>query len=189
MLSASQLSSLKETVRKFQPDVIHIQSSFKEMPSTGQIYLDFGDEELLSRDILYSPDIHNFPQLSPSYLNDALAFSDRAKLRPLVILDAVCPTGITETVHQLIYRNVFAAELFQVGYTTGVIAIGLARRPDLFFDQAQSLIKGMSNTKTLGEIVNSLRLRSSSRELAEQIPTAAVALFANEPGLTVLAPE
>ena len=203
MVRASNPRSLIDKVQHFQPDVIHIISSFKEVPSTGQVYLDFDEEEMLSGDIgrpnfggdamswSSGRDPFSFAKMavfSPSYLNDTLALYDRAKLRPVVIIDAECPSGITELIHQLIYRNVFAAELFQVGYATAVIAIGLAKSSNLYFEQARRLITGVSNSMTIAEIVNGLRL-SSARDLAEQIATAGVVLFANEPYLTVLPAE
>lgn len=178
---AEGLSKLKAAIAGFQPDVIHLQSFFREVHGTGQVYLDFGADNpnILGAGSSVSS------QPSPSFLNDALAFSDPLRLRPLVILDCFCPSGLTERLHQLIYRNAFAAELFQVGKTSGVIAMGLAENPDLYLKQAETLIGGLSNTEPFGEIVNSLR-RGSPRGLAQQISTTGVALFTNEPSLTVL---
>jgi hypothetical protein len=179
---AEGLSKLKAAIAGFQPDVIHLQSFFREVHGTGQVYLDFGDD---NPNILgASSSVSSQP--SPSFLNDALAFSDPLRLRPLVILDCFCPSGLTERLHQLIYRNAFAAELFQFGKTSAVIAIGLAEESDLSWKQAETLIGGLSNTEPFGAIVNSLKEGSPS-SVAQQISTTGVALFTNEPSLTVLA--
>ncbi|MGH9905914.1 MAG: hypothetical protein ACRD8U_10090, partial [Pyrinomonadaceae bacterium] len=88
----------------------------------------------------------------------------------------------------LIYRNSFAAELFQKGNTGGVIAMGLCANARLEATQMERLISGLSNTELLGEIVNALRTSSSSEKLEDRIPTAGIALFTNDPTLTILAP-
>lgn len=188
-----ELDSLRKLLASFHPDVIHILSSFREIHTTGQIYLDFGYTEPLystsQSTSLSGGGGRSFNQLSAASVNDALALLPRAKLRPLVILDAISPTGITEAIHQLIYRNTFASELFQLGNTSGIIAMGLAMDNELRDTLAHDLVSGLANTKTFGSVVNAMKKHRRSRALAREIPTLGIALFTNEPSLTVLSPE
>ncbi|MGH9904810.1 MAG: hypothetical protein ACRD8U_04390, partial [Pyrinomonadaceae bacterium] len=87
--SHSRIERLQSIITSFPPDVIHIQSSFKEIPTTGQIYLDFGyGEQRYSWESMASSDEYtSLQQTSPSLLNDMLARLPDSQLRPLIILD------------------------------------------------------------------------------------------------------
>jgi peptidoglycan hydrolase-like protein with peptidoglycan-binding domain len=176
---------LKPVLAKFRPDVIHIECAFREVPGSGEIYLDF----LQKLNETSSPDKPKFQPLSPSLLNHVLATAPDSKLRPLVILDARAPSTITEAVHQLFYRNAYAAQLFQAGQVSAVIAMGLTLNFDLYQKQLFELVSDLSNTRTFGEVTNSLRSSSQSSNLADKIGSEGIALFTNEPWLTVLTPE
>jgi hypothetical protein len=173
--------NLKSMLAKFQPDVIHIECAFREVPGSGEIYLDFQQT--------FGESVSKFQPLSPSLLNHVLASASDTKLRPLVILDARAPSTITEAVHQLFYRNAYAAQLFQAGQVSAVIAMGLTLNFDLYQKQLFELVSDLSNTRTFGEVTNSLRSSSQSSNLADKIGSEGIALFTNEPWLTVLTPE
>ena len=191
-LWASDINFLRDAVEQFQPDIVHIQSLFQLTPNTGQIYLDFGygvtryDEtsqfssSVGEREILHT---------SPAVINDALGLLPDPKLRPLVILDAICPPGMTEIIHQLLYRNTFAAELSQLGNTSGIIGMGLSVNRELQATVTEKLISGLANTESFGAVVNSMKRLSTSEDLEEIIPTSGIALFTNEPSMTILSDE
>jgi hypothetical protein len=189
-VESTEVDQLKKFIASFQPEVIHIQSSFKEIPTTGQIYLDFGSE-LLNPTSRYpfTSGGRSFNQPSPALINDALALLPRSKLRPVVILDAIPPTGITETIHQLIYRNTFAAELFQLGNASCIIAMGLSPHRTLTPLLTEELIRGLAHLGTFGDVVNAMKQHSKSSGLDLEIPTRGIALFTNDPSLTILPPE
>ena len=190
-LYASRLETLQKLMKSFQPDVVHIQSSFRLMQTFGQIYLDFsGEPDFASENIRpFSFEDDVYIQPSAAFLNDGLALLPETKVRPLVILDAICPPGSTEIIRQLLYRNAFAAELFQSGNASAVIAMGLCDSPKLQGEITPLLIPALSNTETFGSIVRSIRKLSTTESLEEKIPTLGVALYTNEPSLTVLSNE
>jgi hypothetical protein len=185
----SEIDNLKNVVKRFQPDVIHIQSSLRLMHTTGQIYLDFGFESNQWAGPEDFASISTSFQPSAAFVNDALSLLPDSKVRPLVILDAVCPSGATEVVHQLLYRNAFAAELFQLGSVSSILAMGLCENATLRGDILGELIQALSNTRTLGSIVNLLKTFSTSDAVEQRIATLGIALFTNEPSLTLLSPD
>lgn len=190
-VESTAMDVLRKMLASFQPDVIHIQSSFKEIPTTGQIYLDFGYAEPLYPTSRYpsSSGGKSFNQPSPAFINDALALLPRTKLRPVVILDAISPTGMTETIHQLMYRNTFAAELFQLGNASCIIAMGLSMHRRLTPQLTEELISGLARNGTFGEVVSAMKQHGTSRALDVEIPTLGIALFTNDPWLTILSPD
>lgn len=187
---STEVGVLKKLLVGYQPDVIHIQSSFKEISTTGQIYLDFGYELLSpSSQFTSSSGGRSFNQPSPAFINDALALLPRSKLRPVVILDAIPPTGITEAIHQLVYRNTFAAELFQLGNASCIIAMGLSLHRGLTPMMTELLIGGLAHFGTFGDVVNAMKQQRISSALDQEIPTLGIALFTNDPSLTILPPD
>lgn len=191
MISEAGIGYLKRTMQRVQPDIVHILSSYRVVPETEQIFLDFGFDES-NRPISQSSfqtDESSLIYGSAAFLNDAFALLPDAKMRPLLILDAIRPPGITETIHQLLYRNTFAAQVFQLGNTSGIIAMGLAanRRSQKMIQE--KLVERLCSVKSFGDVVNSLRRLSDSENLEDRIATAGIALFTNEPLLTVLSSE
>jgi tetratricopeptide (TPR) repeat protein len=185
---------LRAALNKHRPDVIHIESAFLEIPGSGEIYLDFDPDFDTPSRVLWkrSPVAADTPQsqpLSPSLLNQLLASIPEKQLPPLVILDARGPGTATEDMHHLFHRNVFASQLFQGGKVSAVLAMGLETNFNLFQEHRMHLISDLSNTVTFGEIANSLRKPGKTTDEKNRIATQGVALFTNEPWLTVLTPE
>jgi hypothetical protein len=189
---------LRAALKKHRPDVIHIDSAFLAIPGSGEIYLDFDPDfdsssnRMLSKRSSDMPVAADTPQsqpLSPSLLNHMLSSIPEKQLPPLVILDARGPGTATEDMHQLFHRNVFASQLFQGGKVSAVLAIGLENDFDLFQEHRMRLISDLSNTVTFGEIANSSRKPGKTINEKNRIATQGVALFTNEPWLTVLTPE
>lgn len=195
-LWANDIHNLKMMTAEFQPDIIHLQSSFSLMPSTGQITLDFG-----AGDYGYAPrsdheyesfayQNHSDPvQLSPVFFNDALTLLPETKMRPLIVLDAVRPSGKTQTVHQLFYRNIFAAELFQLGNAAGIIAMGLAGNFQSQYAVARTLIENLLALESFGVCINKAGKVFSDDDFTDKICAQGSALFTNDPSLTIMKAE
>lgn len=147
-------------VASFKPQLIHIESSFRQNPTSADVYLVFGvphSSDRMLNDRLYASD---YAQLSTTWLNDALASLPDTMLRPLVILEGQRTPSLSSTVHQVLLRNTFASELFRLGNTSGVVATGLFRyaeeRPRLL----RPLINQLANLGSLGMAVNEINSRN-----------------------------
>jgi tetratricopeptide (TPR) repeat protein len=189
---------LRAALKKHRPDVIHIESAFLAIPGSGEIYLDFDPDFDSSSNRAFSKtssqprviaDTPESQPFSPSLLNHVLASMPEKSLPPLVILDARGPGSPTEDMHQLFHRNVFASQLFEGGKVSAVLAIGLGTDFELYQEQRMNLISRLSNTENFGEIANSLRKPGKAINDTNRIATQGIALFTNEPWLTVLTPE
>ena len=182
----SEIEHLKNLLTEYQPDVLHVVSSFRALPGGGQVYFDFGFDADYSMQRM-SKSASEPVQPSAAFVNDSLALLPDSKLRPLVILDAVCPPDPRETVLQLLYRNAFAAELFQLGNASGIIASGLSANPVLREWLTNSLVNYLSKTESFGDTVNFLKKDFYSADPQDGSTIAGIALFTNDPALTVLA--
>ncbi len=190
-LPAEEIEYLPVFLQKVKPDVIHIQSSYRLARHSGEIHLDFfGNDEyqnMNQKSYSKSSSGEKVSTLSPTFFKDALAQFSSNEIQPVIIMDAICPRGITEILHQLMYRNVFANELFQLGNASAVLAMGLSMNQELQNDLYYPLTNSLSNSETFGAIAKELRNSDKSADsLEEQIPTAGIALFTNEPDLTIL---
>ena len=191
--------NLRAALKKHRPDVIHIESAFQAIPGSGEIYLDFDPDSDTSSNRMFSKRSSDVPvaaadtpesqPISPSLLNHLLTSIQEQQLRPLVILDARGPGTATEDMHQLFHRNAFASQLFQGGRVSAVLAMGLGTDLELWEEQRMNLISDLSNTVIFGEIANSLRKKGKPSQDTNRIATQGIALFTNEPWLTVLSPE
>ena len=185
----SDINYLKDSLKKVQPDVVHIQSSFRMPPNIGQIYLNLGFEPGYAAEQSSSFGDRASVQPSTAFLNDALALLPDSKLRPLIILDAICPLDSSEVIRQLLYRNSFAAELFQFGNASGIVAMGLCSDSARQATITENLIRRLSNSESFGATVNALKKLSPSERLEEKVSTLGIALYTNDPTLTVLSAE
>jgi cellulose synthase operon protein C len=151
---------LISAVANFRPQLIHIESSFRQNPTSADVYLVFGAQGISDRVLNEGPYASDYVQLSTTWLNDALASLPDTMLRPLVILEGQRTPSLSSTVHQVLLRNTFASELFRLGNTSGVVATGLFRsaedRPKLL----KPLINQLANLGSLGVAVNEINSRN-----------------------------
>jgi hypothetical protein len=150
---------LMSAVARFRPQLIHIESSFRQNPTSADVYLVFGAQSTSDR-LLNDGPASDLVQLSTTWLNDALASLPDTMLRPLVILEGQRTPSLSSTIHQVLLRNTFASELFRLGNTSGVVATGLFRyaedRPRLL----KPLINQLANMGSLGVAVNEINSRN-----------------------------
>jgi hypothetical protein len=166
----------------------------KHSPSLGGAYLDFaakpGDE--LSTDSFSNTDV-----FSASALKSLLDAPDGE--RPLVILDIARPAVTSEAVRQLLLRNAFANELFQIGGAASVLATGLGdanKQPGIW----RVLTQTPTPDTRLGELATQIRQlaleKSTSRQpgrlretgLDALIAQVGVALFTHDPTARAVPP-
>jgi hypothetical protein len=111
------------------PAVIHIVAAIRE--STGGMSLDFESSETRASVYADQETSKQAPRRSPSELHFTTTRLDRVlmKLRqpPFVILDVARPKNMVEALRMLLLRNVFAAQLFEMGHVRGLLACGLAQ--------------------------------------------------------------
>jgi hypothetical protein len=128
-------------------------------------------------------------ELTPSLLCSVLSQLPAHSGRPVVVLDVARPRGITEQLRQVFLRNVFAAELFGLGFCSAVLCIGLA---EVKFEgeMAEVLTTNLLSGESLG--ATSQRLRQVALKvigsrgveqvsLEEILGPASTALFAADP--------
>ena len=152
---------LMSAVTTLRPQLIHIESSFRQSPTTADIYLDFnvqsGSDRTLNEAGNYASD---YVQLSTTLLNSALANMPDTMLRPLVILEGQRTPSLSSTVHQVLLRNAFASELFRLGNTSGVVGTGLFRYAEDRVRLLEPFINQLAKMGSLGMAVNEINSRN-----------------------------
>ena len=156
-------------------DAVHIAAPVTQSRSTGNLSLEFAA----------SHDESHATALSPGVLAEMLAAV------PLVILDVPRSASEAETVAQLLLRNAFASQMFEIGGLANVLAIGFAQhweqRP--IYD---ALAQGLRDRRPPAELASMLRYLERYRpavaalRLTEFYATAGLALFSRDPFLTEL---
>jgi hypothetical protein len=121
--------------------------------------------------------------LTPPDLDQALRAMPQDWPAPVVVLDVPLPTGQQEAADQLLLRNCFAADLFALGGTRGVIGTGLARRKttDLVADE---LVEGLARGDAVGDVVREMRRQAGPAGFASfesAMAYAATALWSSDP--------
>jgi hypothetical protein len=97
---------------------------------------------------------------------------------PIVVLDAVATAHSREAAIQLVLRNAFAAELFALGGTRAVLAMGLALHDDKTYMNAL-VAGGLAEGRPLGAIVRDVRRSLVAR--GRHLGFAGVALWCDDP--------
>ncbi|HKU77945.1 MAG TPA: tetratricopeptide repeat protein [Pyrinomonadaceae bacterium] len=148
---------LQTAVIRFQPQIIHVESSYTENPNTGDVYLDFNVlPDSYSGGGSSSPYSSEYVQISTTLLSDILDSLPVSKLRPLLVLEGQSGAGISSTIHQMFLRNTFASELFRHGKTTGVVCTGLFEDSGQRLDLLQALIDGLGHSDALSGAVDEM---------------------------------
>jgi hypothetical protein len=199
--------------RDFEPDVVHICCTMEESTSVG-IYLDFGSGgtgvmppskatmkgSTRTRSASPTGSVQFFTLSALAEMMRKHQVQDRP--RPLLILDVLEPPGTTDLFTQLLLRNAFAAQLYQLGCFESIIAAGLTP-PEMQNDISRALTSALGSSAAVGEVVNRLRrvvdvgsythladvgnilgpLRdpSDKRYLSTVTATAATTLFTQDP--------
>jgi hypothetical protein len=187
------VDELEKAIRRFQPQLIHIESSYTENPQTADIYLDFnvrpesipggggsGSLEMRGAD---------YVQISTTLLSDLLDSLPASSLRPLVILEAQNAAGLSSTIHQMLLRNTFASELFRHGKTCGVIATGLFEERDYRKVLLEQLTYRLDGRYSLGAAVNEMIYDKNRFPHERHGFLSWPVLFTNSPWITLIPPE
>ena len=161
--------------------VIHVVAGMSEAPGTGGASLDFGradelgDSDPESREASFGFSPRSIASLVRRVSTDISA--------PLVILDApVVPTA-TELARQCFLRNEFATELFNLGGTPGVLAIGLGS-PRVQEGVYSRLIDLLRRAACVGDIIEAIREHDpigARTSLDRVLGTAGAMLLAHDP--------
>lgn len=176
---------LAYAIRSFEPQLIHIESSYTESPISADVYLDFNVRpdafsESRSGTMEISSD---YVQISTTLLSDLLSALPASILRPLIVLEGQSAPG-SSTVQQMFLRNTFATELFSHGKTGGVIATGLLNdslaREALFTRFASVLTAGYAVANAVRRMVEMFQSRNRTFEF----PSWPV-FFTNNPLITL----
>lgn len=182
------LEAFERAISDLNPQLIHIESSFKASPTTGQVYLDFNSGTRLQEGewINEGEAFSSHVPLSATIFNDVLLKLRNSQPRMLVIIEAQSPPGESAAALQMLLRNSFASELFQLGNTCGVIATGLFRAAEDRQRTLMPLIDNLSKGLALGDAVNAANSEGNYRKgISLQDPPTA-ALFTNDPLITLL---
>jgi tetratricopeptide (TPR) repeat protein len=181
--------TLAKALNTFKPQLLHVESSFKTAATSGQVYVEFnvgaGHTESEHDYLKQSSDSPTYSraQLSATMFNDIFAGLPAWSPRPLVVFEAQKPPGDSAAVHQLLMRNSFASELFQLGNTGGVMASGLFHHPDDRLRALTGLLAGLSDGASLGDAFNASALQTPG-EFGRQL--SAPALFTNNPLISLI---
>lgn len=165
------------------PIVLHITAAVRE--SSSGVYLDFSTSEYRAASYGRAETVIQI-SLTAFRLDRMLA---SFPFPPFVILDIGKPQNRAETVRMLFLRNLFAAQLFELGHVRGVLACGLAEPSDRYLLTSR-LIADLLNEPVLN-LVDGLRSevpdfhhhleRFTDQDLEFVIPRFCAALWTNLP--------
>jgi len=170
ILEDPSIKSCADALSNRPNSIVHIVSTFNHMPSLG-VFLAF-DVEMNTKQ-----SDESFTPRALSRLLQAVASSNGT---PLIILDAMRPYSLYESVTQLLYRNMFATELFENSPIAGILATGLwdeYQQDVLSFDMPRRLGDGES----LVNVANAIRQSGGNMDFESIIGSVGTALFADNP--------
>ncbi|HXM57400.1 MAG TPA: hypothetical protein VOB72_18525 [Candidatus Dormibacteraeota bacterium] len=163
------------------PDVLHVSTSIDTVQSTA--FLDFAGSSP------WDPGAH---RLQAGRTRELLtAVLDRVMqvlgdgMAPIVVLDVARPGARAEAARHLVLRNEFAGQLFSLGSTPLLLAVGPGAAPamDRLYD---ILVPALAAGRSLGEIASQVRAVAgavrnwSSEDLDAVLAFAGTALFAHD---------
>jgi hypothetical protein len=174
-LSAPDTGLLTKVLTAMRPQVVHIIGQVFE--SSSGTYLDFAgaDARLFGEWVPHEGSLDSH-RLSRYF----------QRLCPVVILDITAPDNITDIVRMLLLRNRFAAELYEADAARAVLATGLTP-PHAREALARTLVGGVRENATLGQMWRSLRGDANPAELADLMGRYSSALFAHDPTVRLFA--
>jgi hypothetical protein len=146
VLDDPTVRSFVEAVTNLAARVIHVACTMKQSPSLGGAYLDFAgrlsEGELLTPSTFVRISGHVAPGTRPG----------------LLVFDVLNPGSRTETVRQLLLRNLFAWEVYRLGAASAVLATGLGQpwEQDVIYAR---LASGLREGLPLGAIGREIRAR------------------------------
>jgi tetratricopeptide (TPR) repeat protein len=159
-------NSVIEAFLRIRPHIVHIRAGFRFSPSAGL-------------QIEFSPMFASKGYDQMFFNTEALgkALSMNADSAPLIILDPPRPPDRYEAALQLLYRNLCAAELFEIA-PCHILAIGMTL-PELLDGHASSLLETLQQRPPLADILQLFRQRLPG----DIFSTQAAALFTHNPDL------
>lgn len=152
-------------------DVVHIAGPLAQSRSSGGLSLQFAA----------SHEDSHATALGPGVLARVLSNS------PLVIIEVPRSSSESETVMQLLLRNVFASVLFDQGELANIIALGLTQPAEQQL-MCDTLVDALSQRAAPAEIVRRLRGLPTfgPSHVTHLFSTAGIALFSRDPFITEL---
>lgn len=144
-----------------KPDVLHLSASAAENPTLGGVFLDIGRDigDGLERLAFETAGVRT-PMRSEGLSVRALASVLEplpSRTSPIIVLAPPMPSGPTEATRQLLLRNAFASDLFQLGVTPAIVATGLTESPLEEDTTSARLVAGLSGDTPLREVVATMR--------------------------------
>jgi hypothetical protein len=138
-----------------RPHLVHVNAAIIESTRTGSLMLDLGDDVAPSYKLESAVPVDGRAQgLSVTDLLECLTVPDQ--IAPLVVIDPPNVPGTTEAMRQLLLRNAFASDLFNIGGIMAILAMGLARGQQQE-QMAFNFVNGLMEGRALSLIVDELR--------------------------------
>ena len=160
--SARDFEQLRTAGKYDDPSIIHLCVTFEEHSRSGSIVANFPGARRV---------------MAPRDLGAVL---NGIEPRPIVVLDPPAAESPTETAVQLLLRNAYAAELFNLGAFSAVLATGL-------FENWEDA--GMAAVDVQRGIENGIRicdLLKPSESIGSSWAAGPVALFASDPEMRIV---
>ncbi|HEU4947166.1 MAG TPA: hypothetical protein VFT31_08440 [Kribbella sp.] len=154
--------------------VVHVQASLESRGDSASLSFDSG------RTVRHSSE-YGLEVLTVTALHDLLMRLTTG-LGPIVVLEAIAPDSRLEVVRQVLLRNLFATQLFELGYASAVLAVGpVPSGAENLSTQlvAPALAGRLPGIGNIGDLYRELRRSPWEPRLREHLAVAA--LLAEEP--------
>jgi hypothetical protein len=160
--------------------VLHLNASVAEGTRTGGLYLDVGrDVETSSSKQRSSSRVTRSEGLPVADLVECLR-PERGGMAAIVILDPPAVPTYTEAVRQLILRNAFASDAFQLGVVPAIVATGLIQAGE-YTRVGSMLLAGLDAGRPLHLVCDAMRKAGDSVWSHPVSFASATSLFSHAP--------
>jgi hypothetical protein len=149
-------TAIRRAITESHARVLHICAPVAEATRTGGLYLDIGQETDESfANVKASAAVRRTQGLPVTDLAECLRgrFRDTA---PVVVLDPPDIPTYTEAIRQLILRNAFASDVFQLSVAPAIIGTGLLR-PGEADEVGFALVSGLETGQPLTAVSEAMR--------------------------------
>jgi tetratricopeptide (TPR) repeat protein len=171
-------SRIKSTLLTTHADLLHINAHVAEASRLGGLYLDIGREvEQFTKSSEFADGARRGEGIPVADLVETL--HPRPDPAPLLVLDPPSIPGDTEAARQLLLRNAFAADAFQLGAIPTILATGLLRGDD-YRRVASELVSGLNRGQSVHDVCTAMRKVKAADPGAIEYPVT-TALFTQDP--------
>ncbi|CCD95598.1 hypothetical protein BRAO375_450004 [Bradyrhizobium sp. ORS 375] len=154
------------------PELLHVVAAVRE--GSAGVYLDFASTSHRAQSFGIEPSYGRADLITAQFLSKMLGSLPHP---PFIVLDVTHPHNDVEAARMLLLRNLFAAELFELADTRGVLACGLAR-PDEKLELSMTIVDALLSDCVRAPIT---RLRAEPPgDLGHVLPRHAAALWTND---------